>query len=198
MQLEGKVGRQTLSAGAKGPIRQNSTGDMTTEQGGRYAEACLAGRLFSIANQAKVATTDAFDTTWTGLAIGNPTGSGINMKVLRFAYGLQLASDTAGCIGLSVSATSLTASLTPVNRLAGGPAGSGLATAGQTLTTPVLYDLCGSLGTAATSATAVTFTEYWLDGSLVLTPGYAVCTYTTLDTATRLVFSFLWEEVDEE
>ncbi|GAG30241.1 unnamed protein product, partial [marine sediment metagenome] len=58
--IEGKVGIQDRSSGTKGPLRQNEFGDLVVEQGGRYAEAALAGRLFSIANQGKIATTDAF------------------------------------------------------------------------------------------------------------------------------------------
>ena len=195
--LEGKVGRQTLDSGVSGPIRQNTTGDMVVEQGGKYTEATLAGRMFSVANQAKVATSAALTTTWTGLGICNPTGSGIQMKIVKFNYGLQIASNTAGAIGLMTAATgTLTTNLlVPVNRLTGGAASTALASAGHTIATPVLWDLCGSYGTVATTATSVTFTTHEIDGAIILQPGYTLCTYTTLGTTACFVFSFLWEEV---
>lgn len=194
-QLEGKVGRQKLDAGVPGPIRQSVTGDLVVEQGGRYAEAALAGRLFSIANQAKVTTTVALATVWEGLAIGNPSNSGMNMKVIRFGYALEIAADAAGAIGLMVAATSLAIDLVPVNRLTGGPATRARASNGQTIATPVLYDVMGSFGTVATTGTSVTFTGHDIDGGFILTPGNALCTYTTLAPTDCFVFSFLWEEI---
>ena len=195
--MEGKVGRQTLDAGVSGPIRQAKTGDLVIEQGGKYAEATLAGRMFSVANQAKIATTAALATAWTGLAICNPTGSGIQAKISKFGYGLQIASDTAGAIGLMIAATATltTNLLVPVNRLTGGTAAKVLASAGHTIATPVLWDLVGSYGTVATTSTSVTFTTHEIDGALILQPGYTLCTYTTLATTACFVFSFLWEEV---
>jgi len=195
--FEAKVGRQALDAGVSGPIRQSVTGDMVIEQGGKYAEATLAGRMFSVANQAKVGTTSALTTTWEGLAICNPTGSGVQMKIVKFGYGLEIASDVAGAIGLMMAATTTltTNLLVPVNRLTGGVASVALASGGHTIATPVLWDVVGSYGTVATSATSVVFTTYELDGSLILQPGNTLCTYNTLATTDCFVFSFLWEEV---
>ena len=194
--LEGKVGVQALSSGTPGIIRQAKTGELMTEQGGRFAEACAAGRLFSIANQAKVLTTAALATAWTGLGIGNPTGSGMRMNVIRFGWGLQIAADDDGAVGLMVAATSLTASLTPVNRLTGGLDSRARATAGQTIATPVLYDLVGSYGTVATSAVGIDMNEYWLYGAFTLDPGFCLCNYATTVVTAAFMFSFLWEEED--
>lgn len=196
MQFKGRVGRQSLSNGSVATARQNVTGDLVLEQGGKYTDAALAGRLFSICNQAKVATTAALATTYTGLAIGNPSSSGMNMKVLRFGFGQQIACDDDGAIGLMVGNTSLTTSLTPIARLWGGPASRAIATAGQTIGTPVLYDIFGDYGTANTNTLSTAGAHiHDLDGSLVLEPGFYVAAYATTATTAALIFSFLWEEV---
>jgi len=197
-ELEAKVGRQSVADGTINPIRQNIYGSLVAEQGGKYAEAAAAGRLFSIANQAAVATTAALATTWTGLAIGNPTNSGMRMSVLQFGWGLSVAGAKAGAIGLMGGATSLTPSLTPAKRINSSSASSAVATAGQTIATPVLFDIFGDYGTVATSSVSTKGVHVVdLDGSLILEPGRFIATYTTLDTTAAFVFSFLWEEISD-
>ena len=77
MKVDGKVGRVSVAKGSENPLRLDATGGlMVSGYGGEYAEAALAGRLFSVANQAAVATTANVATAWTGLGVGNPLGSG--------------------------------------------------------------------------------------------------------------------------
>jgi len=195
MILHGLEGRQSYSEGTQNPIRLNAYGSVMAERGGKYAEAVAAGRVFSITSQAAVAVTDALATTWTGLGVGNPLYSGINVILLQFSAVGSLAKEKAGVIGLEISKTSMTASLTPVNRLTGGAAATAYASAGQTITTPVLWDVLGSYGTANTNTVGALDAEvYDIDGSIVLTPGYMVAPFTTLDSTAAFLFSFVWEE----
>jgi len=166
--------------------------------GGKYSEAAIAGRLFVVANQAAVATTAGLATTWTGLGIANPTGSGKIVVVHQFSYALSLAGSTAGVVGLmSTTDSGFAADIATRNAKFGGPAGSVLADGGATIATPVLERVFGSYGTAATTAfQALGPFVHDLEGSCVLVPGRAVCTYTTLATTAAFVFSFMWEELD--
>ena len=164
---------------------------------GRLQEAAEAGRLFYVANQAAVTTTAGLATTFTGLAVGNPSNSKKNIIIHKFTYALAVAGTAAGAVGISVGQTSLTASLAPGKCLSDGPGSIARATAGQTITAPVLHSVFASYGTEATSDTLNIqghFSEN-LDGSLVLEPGNFVASYTTTATTTGFVFSFLWEEV---
>ncbi|GAG30244.1 unnamed protein product, partial [marine sediment metagenome] len=171
---------------------------LVSERSGKYGAAAKAGRLFSIANQGAVATVAALATTgWTGLAVGNPTGSGIKIIMLQFGISNEVIAQKEGVIGLMVSATSLTASLTPLNRRPGGVASGAYATEGQTLVAPVLYDVCGSYDKTNTNLTAASNAQvYDIDGSLILDEGQCVAAFFTLDSTAALMMSFLWEERD--
>ena len=159
-----------------------------------------SSRVFCVANQAAVATTAALATTWTGLLVGNPLHSGKLCNILEFGFALSLAGSKAGAIGLmtgSAKVTAITASLTPRPALVNGGTSSMLATAGQTIATPVLERVVGSYGTQATSSwpllNGITYRP--IPGTLVLTPGSCVATYNTLDTTAAFVFHFVWEEI---
>ena len=195
MIVNGLEGRQSYAAGTQNPIRLNAYGSVMAEQGGKYAEAVAAGRVFSITSQAAVAVTDALATTWTGLGVGNPSYSGIQVILMQCYVVGSLTKEKAGVIGLEISKTSMTASLTPINRLAGGAAATARASAGQTIATPVLWDVLGSFGTANTNTVGALNAEvYDIDGSIVLEPGYMVAPFTTLDSTAAFLFSFVWEE----
>lgn len=55
---EAKVGRISVSSGSVNPLACHTDGSLYTRPSpGKYYEAAKAGRLFSVANQAAVATT---------------------------------------------------------------------------------------------------------------------------------------------
>ena len=175
---------------------------ITLSQGGTLQTAATAGRLFSICNQAKVATTANLATTWTGLGLVNPSGSGKNAIVHKFGWGMQIAADTAGAIGLMTATDSGTtaASLTVQNCLDSSNIGTYIyATAGATIGTPVLRRIYGDYGTEDTATDNGTKGPHLvnLKGGLVIPPGRAVYTYSTTATTACLVFHFVWEEVPE-
>ncbi|KKK89306.1 hypothetical protein LCGC14_2734420, partial [marine sediment metagenome] len=165
---------------------------------GSLQEACEDGRLFSIANQAAVTTSTGLGTSFTGLAVGNPSHSKKNIVVHKFGYALSIAGSAAGAVGIMKGETSLTASLTPSKRLSRGTESIAVATAGQTIIAPVLYDIFASYGTEGTDTgiNLVGHYMYDLDGSLTLEPGDFVASYTLLGTTSGFLFSFLWEEVN--
>ena len=169
-------------------------------QGGSLQQAAIDGRLFSAANTTKVATTSGITTTWTGLGISNPAGSGKNLIIHEFGYSMMIASDVAGLVGLQTATSSGFAdAITKYNCLDGASAGASVAYAddGATLVTPVLKRVYGMYGTEDTATSLNVDAPYAMDlkGGLVIPPGRAVATYTTLATTACFVFHFVWEEV---
>ena len=197
MQITGYIGDAgKMSDGAQPIVRQGGMGDlMVSELHGRYYEQSLRGRTFAVANQAAVSTTAALATTWTGLAISNPAGSGVNMALNLFTVA-QTAAGVAGAVGIMTGSGAAAGSLTPRNRLVGGRPSQATASAGATIATPVLEHVFGNLGSLATTGYGLTpGLVVDLGGSLILPPGYFVASYTTAATTTALIFGFQWEEI---
>jgi len=179
---------------------------IVSAQGAKFQEAVLDGRMFSVANATKVATTAGVTTTWTGLAISNPTGSGKNVIVHEFGYALMIAAVVAAgndaLVGLQTASIATPVSaLTKQNCLDGCSADSSVVYAddGATLVGPVLKKMLSSLGEedTATGLFPAPPSVYRPNGALILPPGRTVATYTTLATTACLVFHFVWEEIDE-
>lgn len=200
MQLEGKVGVQTLTSGSSGVIRVDGRGNISTQKGGKYTEATLAGRLFAIANQAVVNVTAGLATTYTGLALVNPAGSGKNLIILEMGFINEIALPTAACVmGVmtGAGAGAATAVLTPRNRLTGGPASKAYVDSAVVFTeAPVLEQVFCTFHTGAVTTAIGSGFYANIDGSLVITPGYHVCPYASAVNNATFQFSILWEEVD--
>lgn len=188
----------SLTMGTTQPNRAGQLADLIVSQlHGRKYEGAYRGNRFSVANQAAVTTTAALATTFTGLVVGNPSTSPVNLVIEHFASS-QFAVGAAGAIGVmgGASTTAITGTLTVQNRKMGGGAGYGVASAGQTIGTPVLLDVFGSIGSLATTGYGTQQGIYVdLDGSLIVPPGYFVASYTTVVTTSALIFKFGWEEV---
>jgi hypothetical protein len=164
----------------------------------RYFRSVCDGFAFSVANQAVVSTTAGLATTWTGLAIGNPAASGVNVCLTHFFVG-QVAAGVAGTVGLMGGAGAITASLTVKNRLLGATTGvvtpQATASAGQTISTPILIAPLANLGSVATTGYGMgPGIMIDLAASIVIPPGSFIATYTTAATTSALVFAFFWEE----
>lgn len=191
-----QTGIQNNSDGVIITARAGKQGDMlSSELHGRYYEQTYRGNMFGITGAATT-TTAGLNTTFTGLAVGNPTGSGVNLVLNKFSVA-QLAASAAATVGIMGGVGSITASLTPTSRLIGsGGVSKMLATAGQTISTPVLISLVGSTGSVATTAYGVEagiFVDF--EGSIIVPPGSFIASYTTVATTTALQFGFVWEEV---
>ena len=196
--MQGKVGVQTLSTGSHGPIRLDVDAALIARlSAGKYRDAANAGRLFSVANQAAVATTAALATTWTGLGVCNPTGSAKDLIIHEFGWAMSVVGSDDGIVGLmSSDDTGFAAALTA--KCAKNGAGTSIAYCddGATIATPILERVCGTIGTGATTTQiSVPQSIYQVDGSIILPAGRSIMTYTTTATTAGAVFFFMWEEV---
>jgi hypothetical protein len=164
--------------------------------GGHYEQA-YRGNLFSICTQGTaVTTTAALATTWTGLGISNPAGSGVNLVLLKFQVA-QFAVGAAATIGLMGGTGVLTATLTPRDRRIGyGTTSLARGSATDTISTPLLIATFGQIGSLATTgyglAQGLTID---IGGALIIPPGSFIASYTSVVTTSALQFNYLWEEV---
>lgn len=196
MNLQGIVGAQSLSDSSTPQIIRlgRQAEQIMAALHGKHYEQTKRGNQFVIANQAAVTTTAALATTYTGLVLGNPAGSGVDVIVNRFQCA-QFAVGAAGAVGIMTGVGAITDTLVPRNRKVGGARSLATANAGQTIATPVLEQVFGSLGSLATTGYGLLPSiDADLDGSLVLPPGTFVAAYTTVVTTSALIFSFMFEE----
>jgi hypothetical protein len=170
---------------------------MVSELHGRYYEQTYRGNVFSLCTQGTgVTTTAALATTWTGLGVANPAGSGVNLVLLKFTAA-QFAVGAAATVGIMGGAGAITSTLTPQSRMIGsGLVSKANGSAGATISTPVLiatFGECGSLATTGYGLQAGISVD--LEGSVIVPPGSFVASYTAIVTTSALQFSFAWEEV---
>lgn len=193
-----QVGTLSVSGTAKTVARAGQQGDLiVSELHGRYYEQAYRGNVFSVCTQGTgITTTAALATTFTGLAVGNPITSGVNLVLNKFTVA-QFAVGAAATIGIMGGAGAVVASLTPQNRIIGGAASSkATASAGATISTPVLIATFGEVGSLATTGYGLQAgISVDLEGSIIIPPGSFVASYTAIATTSALQFSFSWEEV---
>ena len=200
MLLDGKVGVISASNGTINPLRTLTDGALvTTGYGGRLTDAAIQGRLFSVCNQAAVAITAALATTWTGLGVANPSGSGKNLIFHEFGWAQSVVNPAEGVIGLMTSTDSgMAAALTVKCAMAGKGVSVAYADDGATIATPILERVCGgTMEGAITTIPGMPITIYRIDGGIILPPGRSLLTYHTIGGTASLVFHFVWEEVPE-
>lgn len=204
MLTQGQIGPITstasISQGIQAPLRQGNMGDLVmSELHGRYYEAAYRRSIFVVANQAAVALTAGMATAYTGLCVGNPTSSTVNLVMLKASWAFTVTLPTAFTVmGLMTGVgASLTASLTPRNGYVGGASAQALATGGQTLPgTPVLERILNSQGVLAVASQGVnSVQERDLEGSMVLPPGAFVAFYSLAVNTACFIGSLMWEEV---
>lgn len=198
MQSTGFVGQPNkISDGNNNQqIRLGSLGSTVTDNlHGTYYESAYRNNIYRIANQAAVSTTAALATTWTGLAISNPAGSGVN-AVINYFTCAQFAVGTAGAVGIMTGSGAAAGTLVPKNAIIGGLTGKVTASAGATIATPVLDIVVGSIGSLATTGYGLAASIFAdMQGSIIVPPGFYAASYTTAATTTALIFGFQWEEV---
>jgi hypothetical protein len=135
-----------------------------------------SGLIYSAANQAAQAITVALATTYTGIGIYNPPGSGVNLVPLKVKWALSVAPAgiaTIGLLGCWAAAGAVTAQTTKLsvqNGLIGNTgSGAGIPFSAATITTPTwieqMYD-----GFTAAALPAPTIPLY-MDGHLGVAPG---------------------------
>ena len=187
-----------LGNGAKTNLRTNKYGELLVSAGGAtLAEAALAGRVFSIANEVAVTTTADDATTWRGLCVANPTGSGVNAILHGFGCCQAVIPTDEAVIGIAVGsiASGQAAALTIKNHLPSGPSSAMYANDSATITDHAWLLPCfyvGSEGTDMPPGNGLNYVD--LKGMYVIEPGYSVISITTTALTSSCQFVFVWEE----
>ena len=206
MTIAGQVGN-TPGAASAGPttnpvLRLGNMVDLiVSELHGRYYERAYRKTSFGGANQAAQAVTAAFATTYTGICLYNPNGSGYNANLLKVGVGNTVVWPAASVLGVMVgqSTTAMTGitALTPRSKNVGSSAAPvcGLASAVTLPVAPTLDTVLASIGTVATTAYETTPGLFDLEGGILLPPGAFACVYSTVALTAAGVFSMAWEEV---
>ncbi len=204
MELEGRVGPQSIANGSKAVARLTPEGQLSVRSD--FAEAVRGGNCYGVANQAGVTSQAGISATTPVLTLWNPAGSGKNLKLWYAGANFTVAFATAGaifaCVGTNTIAASVTGTLTTAHRnlkLGLGQNNSAIALLAATLpAAPVAVSILGSgLTGAITVVPGMASYERWFNGALILTPG----TNFTLQTgvasgASGMFCEYLWEEVD--
>ena len=95
----------TNRAGVGKPVLTDADG-VLLRPAGKYADAALAGRLFVGAMQTPTTTSTTLNTTFVGLALCNPTGSGKILIVHRFCYAATAALTAETLLALATTTDS--------------------------------------------------------------------------------------------
>ncbi len=196
---QGIVGVQN-NGDTSSPVTQQfdqQGGGLVTQLHPHYYQQTVRGNVFSVNTQGTgITTTAALATTWTGLGIANPSTSTKNLVLMKFSA-TQFAVGAAATIGLMGGVGTLAVSLAiQSRRIGGGEVSVATASAGATISTPLLITTFGSVGSLATTGYGLEpgiFVD--LEGSIVIPPGSFVVTYTSIVTTSALNFGFTWEEV---
>mgnify|MGYP001577101196 CR=1 FL=1 len=162
--------------------------------GRKYTQAA-SGNLYGITG-GLTTTTAAGAATFTGLAVGNATGSGYNLAVHKvfISQGAALTAETE--LGIMYGPGSIAASLTTIfNRKASGTVPTTItATAGATITAPTAFIVIAGSGSGAITVPGVIpVCSADFEGGVIIPPGYFFASYTSRVTTTALVFSFEFE-----
>lgn len=202
----GLTSTRTSNLGTPQPVSLGPQQDMLVSQlHGKYYEPAARKISFHGANQAGQTTTVGLATTYTGLCLSNPNGSGKNVVLNRVGYSFIVAFAAGSAIGLMVGYSSTDVTHTtpgsPRNNFIDtnfGTAGVAKIDTSATLpVAPVVYALFGSGETGAITTTphiGPTIVDF--DGGLILPPGAYAAIYTsTASGASGLLGSFHWDEV---
>lgn len=200
MIIQGQVGAPAASSapGSTPTARLGNLNDtIVSELHGRYYESAYRGASFSAANQAAQAVSAALATTYTGLVLYNPPGSGVNLVPNKVKYALSVAPAAIAPIGLisgfvsTGGVTAQTTLLTVRSNLIGGAAGKGIALSAATIITPVWLAQLFDGFTAAALPNPTPLVD--LEGAFVIPPGGFIG-IGALTAVTGLGF-MSWEEV---
>lgn len=185
--------------GGDSPLRKGRTGSLVaTDAHGRYYEGSSRGAIYTAANQAAQAVTVALATTYTGILLYNPPGSGKLLNLLKIKYALSVAPAAIATIGLlgGFSATGgVTAQTTKLAvqsaRIGDTSAGAGIALSAATIVTPTWIFQLEDGFTAAALPNPTLLTD--LEGMFSILPGGFLGIGAL--TAVTGLGSIAWEEV---
>lgn len=163
-------------------------------------DAALNDRLFYVNTATTVDCSTTLNTTFTGLGICNPATSGKYYIFHEFGWATKDAITGESILSLAITDdTGFAAQLTIKTAKAGGQMlSNAIADESATITAPVI---CKTITELRQGADTVQYGSQGpnvvdLKGSIVLSPGYAVVTDSTVATGNSMSFHFMWEEVD--
>jgi hypothetical protein len=172
---------------------------LTKPGGGSLADAALNGRLFCAAMQTPATTSTTLNTTFVGLGLCNPTGSGKLLVVHEFSYAATAALTAEVLLALATTTDSgFAADIVPRCCRNGYAVSVALVDKGATIVAPVIERIIATLGQGADSVLlgGAPPNIVKLEGSIILAPGRALVTDTTVAAGAVLQFGFVWEEID--
>ena len=173
---------------------------LTVPGGGSLADAAINGRLFCAALQAPATTSTTLNTTFVGLALTNPTGSGKLVIVHEFSYAATAAVAGEALLALATTTDSGMTVAEIVPRCCRNGYATSVCTVrdGGTIVAPVIERIIASLvqGSDTVAFGAAPPNIVKLDGSIVLAPGRTLVTDTTVAAGAVMQFGFMWEEID--
>ena len=184
-------------AGTRKDLLTNADGVVLVS--GDYSDAAINGRLFAAAMQTPTTTSTTLNTTFVGLGLCNPTGSGKLLIVHEFSYAATAALTAETLLALATTdSTGFAADITPRCCRNGYAASVAYVDKGATITAPVIERIIATLGQGADSVQlgGAPPNIVKLSGSIILAPGRAVVTDTTVATGAVMQFGYLWEEID--
>jgi hypothetical protein len=142
----------------------------------RLAALGWSGKIFSTANQAAQAVSVALATTYTGLGIYNPVGSGVNLIPLKVKFALSVAPAaiaTIGAIAAYAATGGVTAQTTKTTVQSGiignTGTGQGIGLSAATIVTPTWFDQFRDGFTASSLPNPTSFD--FIDGYTLVAPG---------------------------
>lgn len=186
--------------GATVNLRGGNLGELITQElHGRYYEQAYRKNMFWAANQAAQAISVALATTYTGLCLSNPAGSGVNLVLNKVGIALSVAPAAIAPMGLitgflSTGLVTHTTALVPACTFIGSgqnPVGKVDAAATLVGTPAWTKMLMGGFTAAALPSAGPTLID--LEGAVIIAPG-AYAAIGALTAVTGL-FSIGWEEV---
>lgn len=184
-------------AGTRKDLLTNADGVILVS--GDYSDAAINGRLFAAAMQTPTTTSTTLNTTFVGLGLCNPTGSGKLLIVHEFSYAATAALTAETLLALATTdSTGFAADIVPRCCRNGYAASVALVDKGATINAPVIERIIATLGQGADSVQlgGAPPNIVKLNGSIILAPGRAVVTDTTAATGAVMQFGYLWEEID--
>ena len=142
MLAETRTGLITASDNTISPIRADKTGaTVVTDGHPRYFEEGRLGLTFSAANPAAQAVSVALATTYTGILLYNPLGSGKMLVPTKVKFALSVAPAAIATIGLirgvqTAAPTGTTALTVQSSQIGNASIGVGLVYSAATIATP--------------------------------------------------------------
>ena len=172
-----QVGAQVVADGARvEPRLDRQAAVVVSELQARYSEAMARGQLFFAANPAAQAVSVALATTYTGLCLFNPVGSGKIIVPLKWKFALSVAPAAIATMGLisghsaTGGVTAETQTITPRStQIGNGSSASAHVLSQATIVTPVWSVQTQDGFTAAALPAPTLLTD--LEGTFGLLPG---------------------------